>query len=219
MRHRDADRTGSTVLHKESPMFTALHPDIFVSRRIFSDADIASIRRGIVAADNHDDPQEGGHSVDDVHFTDYTDRLRRSGGDKKKKKESEDDPQKPPKVDKPHDLKRIADKLGPYVSRLSLACGVPGIVDPMCKGYAIPPGYGVPLHRDDDFSGVYGIARYSVLLFLNDDYEGGATVFPEHGTFVAEKGDVLVFRHDILHGADPVRTGVKRVIKTDIFVR
>jgi hypothetical protein len=95
-------------------------------------------------------------------------------------------------------------------------------VDEMMKAYrlAAPEG-AVPAHVDDDFDGPDGSrALLSVIVYLDEGYEGGETAFeggiaaPRHGA-----GDVLVFRHDIRHEARAVTRGVKHVLKTDAFVR
>jgi predicted 2-oxoglutarate/Fe(II)-dependent dioxygenase YbiX len=53
----------------------------------------------------------------------------------------------------------------------------------------------------------------SLVCYLNDDYTGGATVFPESGVRVRpESGLVIAFAPTLLHAAEPVTSGTKVVI-------
>ena len=66
---------------------------------------------------------------------------------------------------------------------------------------------------------LFGLGVGTVLVYLNDDYDGGATVFPESGLSVkGKRGDVLVFRNldsagrpdpATRHAGTPVTRGTK----------
>ena len=70
---------------------------------------------------------------------------------------------------------------------------------------------------------------YAVLIYLNDDFEGGNTRFcididpnPKDGkypySFLDAKGnigDALVFRHEILHKGGTVEQGTKYILRLD----
>lgn len=73
-----------------------------------------------------------------------------------------------------------------------------------------PPGGFYRAHRD---SGPYNEVRYfTVVCYLNDDYEGGGTYFPDAAyTVVPEQGKTVLFPADYLHQAEPVRNGTKYV--------
>ena len=63
---------------------------------------------------------------------------------------------------------------------------------------------------------------YTALIYLSDDFNGGGTSFyNEDGslrfTVNAEKGTLLVFKHNQLHSGDPVLDGVKYVVRTDLM--
>ena len=76
----------------------------------------------------------------------------------------------------------------------------------------------VPLHVDEDFPGEGGmVARYSVLLRLNDDYEGGETRIAWE-TVDIPVGGGIIFPHDLPHEGLAVRAGAKLMVKTDLFV-
>ena len=86
--------------------------------------------------------------------------------------------------------------------------------------YRLPEGVGiVSQHVDDDFNGPdQSIALCSIILYLNNGYIGGETVF--NGVTSAPHttvGGGLLFRHDILHEGLVVLSGEKYVLKTDLF--
>ncbi|HBE70376.1 MAG TPA: 2OG-Fe(II) oxygenase [Planctomycetaceae bacterium] len=71
-------------------------------------------------------------------------------------------------------------------------------------------------HRDDDEQ-----SFYSVLVYLNGDFEGGATTFitePEVAIQPA-MGKILLFQHPIIHEGSVVTSGVKYVARTDLMYR
>lgn len=60
----------------------------------------------------------------------------------------------------------------------------------------------------------------TLVFYLNDDFEGGVTDFPELGRVVEPlTGRALLFQHRILHEATRVAVGVKYVLRTDILYR
>ena len=74
--------------------------------------------------------------------------------------------------------------------------------------------------HQDTFSDVKGNKRmYTIILALNDDYEGGETAFPNLGKqYKLKKGDALFFHtldnyelmtSKALHGGKPVKSGEK----------
>ncbi len=75
------------------------------------------------------------------------------------------------------------------------------------------PGDFYKAHRD---SGPYNADRYfSVVFYLNDDFEGGGTYFPDADyTVVPEKGMALLFPSDYLHHATRVLEGTKYIAVT-----
>ena len=58
----------------------------------------------------------------------------------------------------------------------------------------------------------------SVVIYLNDDFTGGETVFD---AFQAQPktGAAIVFAHELIHEGCPVNDGVKRVLRTDVMGR
>jgi WD40 repeat protein len=64
------------------------------------------------------------------------------------------------------------------------------------------------------------------LLYLNDDYEGGETKFYKNKndeiplfTYKAEKGDLLIFDHDIWHEGSAIISGEKYILRSDLIFK
>lgn len=116
----------------------------------------------------------------------------------------------------------VAQAIWPFVATLDLGRLRPFGVDEMMKVYRLGQGAGaVSPHRDEDFDGPDGVrALHSIIVRLNDGYEGGETMF--NRTIPAphvEVGGGLFFPHSLLHEGRAVTRGVKFVLKTDLFVR
>ena len=68
-------------------------------------------------------------------------------------------------------------------------------------------------------------SRLTLLLYLEDDCEGGGTAFFETETeklrfeVKPSKGQVLVFDHHQLHSGEPVVSGTKTVLRTDVMYK
>jgi prolyl 4-hydroxylase len=60
----------------------------------------------------------------------------------------------------------------------------------------------------------------TLVFYLNDGFEGGATDFPELDvTIEPREGRALLFQHRILHEATAVRAGTKLVLRTDVLYK
>lgn len=62
------------------------------------------------------------------------------------------------------------------------------------------------------------VSQLSLLLYLNDDYQGGETQFRED-VIKPEAGMALVFPHLMMHQGAPIDVGVKYVLRTDVMYR
>lgn len=63
-------------------------------------------------------------------------------------------------------------------------------------------------------------SRITVVFYLNDEFEGGATEFPELNQHITpRRGRALLFQHRVLHAALAVTRGVKYVLRTDVLYR
>jgi hypothetical protein len=83
--------------------------------------------------------------------------------------------------------------------------------------YRYQPGQQFGLHQDRA-DGARSLL--TLMVYLDDDCDGGETDFPEQGERVAPaRGDGLWFQHMVLHAGRPVTRGVKHVLRTDVLYR
>jgi prolyl 4-hydroxylase len=63
------------------------------------------------------------------------------------------------------------------------------------------------------------ISLHSVLVYFNDDFEGGETRFQEQieQTITPKRGMVAIFQHKLRHEGCPVHRGTKYAMRTDII--
>lgn len=81
------------------------------------------------------------------------------------------------------------------------------------------PGEGTDLHEDAArHDGAGAVSRLTLLLYLNDNFEGGETMFPELGRRIEPAaGRALVFEHGLLHRGLAVEGGDKYVLRAEVF--
>ena len=93
--------------------------------------------------------------------------------------------------------------------------------NPRLRLYRYQPGQHHSAHWDTVVDIGDGVrSRLTLVFYLNDNFTGGATDFPELGAAVTPKtGRALVFQHRVLHSATPVVAGAKYVLRTDILYR
>lgn len=72
------------------------------------------------------------------------------------------------------------------------------------------------LHRDLPYETRNTRSFLSLIMYLNDDFEGGETEF-EGFSVLPKVGRAAVFKHSLLHQGNAVKTGVKYAVRTDIM--
>ncbi|MFO0875950.1 MAG: 2OG-Fe(II) oxygenase [Gemmataceae bacterium] len=89
--------------------------------------------------------------------------------------------------------------------------------------YRYDPGQRFAPHKDGCFQRDTGEQSwFTFLVYLNDDYEGGATAFHQGWNSLRvtpERGKALVFYHRQIHEGMPVVRGRKYVLRTDVMYR
>ena len=78
------------------------------------------------------------------------------------------------------------------------------------------------IHTDAPFVAHDGsaITKLSLVLYLNDDYAGGETVFPELSLEVKpESGKVLLFPPNLCHMSKPISCGVKYIVRSEVLYK
>ncbi|MCA9041321.1 MAG: 2OG-Fe(II) oxygenase [Planctomycetaceae bacterium] len=102
-------------------------------------------------------------------------------------------------------------------------------VDPGFRFYRYKPGQEFKRHKDGVVQNSLGQkSKVSCLLYLNEDFQGGETVFlhysgkgenrQKHEQIIKpEPGMVLLFRHERWHSGKEVLSGTKYILRTDVF--
>lgn len=87
--------------------------------------------------------------------------------------------------------------------------------------YRYEPGQRFAFHQDG-FYQRSDLERsfLTLLLYLNDDFDGGETVFREpEEIFRPRCGSILIFPHERWHEGRPVERGTKYVLRTDVLFK
>lgn len=82
--------------------------------------------------------------------------------------------------------------------------------------YRYDPAQRFKRHIDGQVKDKSRASRLSFLIYLNDDFTGGATHFDAH-TIEPQQGAALMFEHAIKHEGRPVTAGTKYVLRSDVF--
>lgn len=87
------------------------------------------------------------------------------------------------------------------------------------RAYRYEVGQHFGLHTDRSYKGRGGsLSLLTFLLYLNDDFEGGETAFPEIDVLVTPRvGEALLFQHKVLHEGRRVISGTKVLLRTDVL--
>lgn len=86
--------------------------------------------------------------------------------------------------------------------------------------YKYNEGHRFKMHRDGSYSrNATEFSQYSFLIYLNEDFEGGTTVFRSGTTIQPKKGSALLFLHGLRHEGATLIKGTKYVLRTDIMYK
>ena len=88
-----------------------------------------------------------------------------------------------------------------------------------CMRYSEGEYFGI--HTDSPFVAQDGaITKLSLVLYLNDDYTGGETVFPDLALEIKpEVGKILLFPPILRHMSKPISHGAKYIIRSEVLYR
>jgi hypothetical protein len=86
--------------------------------------------------------------------------------------------------------------------------------------YKYSPGQRFKMHKDGSFKrSETEQSFYTFLLYLNDDFEGGATEFQEICTISPKQGSLLIFHHPLRHEGKILIAGNKYALRSDVMYR
>lgn len=85
--------------------------------------------------------------------------------------------------------------------------------------YRYKDGQQFKVHPDGAFKrNEHEHSKITVIVYLNDDFEGGETEFVNpHEVVTPQAGTLLLFAHGQLHKGNPVPEGTKYVFRTDVM--
>lgn len=86
--------------------------------------------------------------------------------------------------------------------------------------YKYTSGQRFKMHRDGSYQrNESECSFYTFLLYLNDDFEGGATAFENICTINPKQGSLLVFYHPLKHEGKIVQAGKKYCLRSDVMYK
>lgn len=91
-------------------------------------------------------------------------------------------------------------------------------LSPFFRFYKYLPGHKFNMHKDgrQDVDG--HTTYYTLIIYLNNECEGGATKFRRGNVLVQPTiGNALLFQHHLWHQGVKVESGVKYVLRTDVI--
>lgn len=114
----------------------------------------------------------------------------------------------------PHLPAQMCDQLGGQRRRVRPL----GLYLPL-RIYRYDPGHHFGLHHDQSYTDAAGHrSLLTLLVYLNDDFTGGDTTFPEQREIIRPRtGAALLFQHMLLHAGERVLSGHKYVLRTDVL--
>jgi prolyl 4-hydroxylase len=113
---------------------------------------------------------------------------------------------------------RIWEKFKPFAVNRFANSEVLGLNE-MFRFYKYEKGERFKKHIDGSYIRNEEEASYfTLMIYLNDDFEGGETVFQDHN-IQPKKGMALVFYHGMKHSGEEIKAGIKYVLRTDIMYK
>jgi prolyl 4-hydroxylase len=105
--------------------------------------------------------------------------------------------------------RHVADRLGPW-----RALGL----NERLRYYRYEPGQYFKWHGDGAFiRSERERSLFTLMVYLNDDFDGGSTDFWDGISVTPQRGMALVFEHSLVHQGAPVVSGRKYVLRSDVM--
>lgn len=93
-------------------------------------------------------------------------------------------------------------------------------VNELFRFYKYSPGQRFKMHKDGSFErNRFEASQYTFMIYLNEAYTGGETIFASGEVIRPEAGTALVFHHPLRHEGSLLTAGVKYVLRTDIMYK
>ncbi|TWF32338.1 2-oxoglutarate-Fe(II)-dependent oxygenase superfamily protein [Chitinophaga polysaccharea] len=86
--------------------------------------------------------------------------------------------------------------------------------------YKYSPGQRFKMHKDGSFErNRFEASQYTFMIYLNEAYTGGETIFASGEVIRPETGTALIFHHPLRHEGSLLTAGIKYVLRTDIMYK
>ncbi|MBO9727458.1 MAG: 2OG-Fe(II) oxygenase [Chitinophaga sp.] len=86
--------------------------------------------------------------------------------------------------------------------------------------YKYSPGQRFKMHKDGSFErNRFEASQYTFMIYLNEAYTSGETIFASGEVIRPETGTALIFHHPLRHEGALLTEGVKYVLRTDIMYK
>lgn len=93
-------------------------------------------------------------------------------------------------------------------------------VNELFRFYKYSPGQRFKMHKDGSFErNRFEASQYTFMIYLNEAYTGGETIFASGEIIRPETGTALIFHHPLRHEGALLTAGVKYVLRTDIMYK
>lgn len=83
--------------------------------------------------------------------------------------------------------------------------------------YRYEPGQHFKMHKDGPWREDGLTSEWTLLIYLNDNFEGGRTLFRDGVTIVPQTGSALLFIHRTWHEGEQVSMGIKYALRSDVL--
>ncbi|RFS19664.1 oxidoreductase, 2OG-Fe(II) oxygenase [Chitinophaga silvatica] len=113
----------------------------------------------------------------------------------------------------------LAERVLPFAPKGHGNCQPIGLNE-LFRFYRYKPGQRFRMHPDNAYvRNVHEASQYTFLIYLNDGYTGGETIFATGEVIRPSTGMALMFYHPLRHEGAMLTEGVKYVIRTDIMYK
>lgn len=83
--------------------------------------------------------------------------------------------------------------------------------------YRYEPGQRFKMHKDGPWKEDGLVSEWTLLIYLNGDFEGGRTLFRDGPVIVPQTGSALLFIHRTWHEGEEVHSGTKYALRSDVL--
>lgn len=122
-----------------------------------------------------------------------------------------------------HDRSDLVSKIWSRIRHMCPEENVIGL-NPMLRYLKYEKGGHFDCHMDEPYQDKSSISKFTVMIYLNEDYDGGCLEFMDEAeyvieTFVPKTGSVLIFDQELYHRSTKIISGTKYCLRTDVMYK